>query len=81
MTGGGFTAQRPSRQRFLGSIRSGIRCAPIHASKNSARKSRNNSTTDLKLARFPIHTPPPVAALPSMSLIPSAPFTDNTDDA
>ena len=35
------------------------------------------ATTDLKLAHFPIHSPPPIAALPSMSLIPSAPFTDN----
>ena len=35
----GFTAQRPSRRRFLGSIRSGIRCAVIPLSKSSARKS------------------------------------------
>jgi hypothetical protein len=37
-------------------------------------------TRDLKLAHFPIHSPLPIAALPSMSLIPSVPFTDNTDN-
>jgi hypothetical protein len=37
-------------------------------------------TADLKLARFPARSPLPVAALPSMSLIPSAPFTDATDE-
>src|SRR5262249_40923022 len=31
--------------------------------------------TNLKLARFPAGSPLPVAALPSMSLIPSSPFT------
>ena len=36
-------------------------------------------TTDLKLARFPTRSPLPVAALPSMSLVPSAPFTNSTD--
>ena len=35
----GFPAQCPLRQRFLGSIRSGTRCAAIPPSKNSARKS------------------------------------------
>ena len=45
----GFT--RPSRRPFLGSIRSGILCAPIPHSKNSARKSsrepaRFRSTVD-----------------------------------
>ena len=35
----GFTAQRPLRRPFLGSIRSGTPCAPIPLSKNSARKS------------------------------------------
>src|SRR5215510_7429771 len=34
----GFTT-RLLRRRFLGSIRSGIRCGTIRASKNSARKS------------------------------------------
>ena len=37
-------------------------------------------TTNLKLARFPARSPLAVAALPSMSLIPSAPFTNDTDD-
>src|SRR5205823_13528079 len=37
-------------------------------------------TADLKLARFPARSPLAVAALPSMSLIPSAPFTNDTDD-
>jgi hypothetical protein len=32
--------------------------------------------TNLKLARFPARSPLPVAASPSMSLIPSAPFTN-----
>jgi len=32
-------------------------------------------TTDLKLAHFPDRLPPPIAALPSISLIPSARFT------
>ena len=41
-----ITLQRPLRQHFLGSIRSGTLCAPIPPSKNSARKSRNNFTTD-----------------------------------
>jgi len=31
--------------------------------------------TNLKLARMPARSPLPIAALPSMSLIPSAPFT------
>ena len=35
---GGFYTQRPLRQRFLGSIHSGILYAPIPLSKNSARK-------------------------------------------
>jgi hypothetical protein len=30
--------------------------------------------TDLKLARFPTRSPLPITALPSMSLIPLAPF-------
>src|SRR5438067_5660454 len=34
-------------------------------------------STDLKLAHFPTLSPLPVAALPSMSLIPSAPFADS----
>src|SRR5882724_7030849 len=34
------------------------------------------STTDLKLAPFPTRSPLPIAALPSISLIPSARFTD-----
>ena len=47
----GFTAQRPLRRPFLGSIRSGTLCAPIPLSKNSARKSsrepaRFRSTVD-----------------------------------
>src|SRR6266550_1331332 len=33
-------------------------------------------TTDLKLAHFPSRSPLPIAALPSISLIPSARFTD-----
>jgi hypothetical protein len=37
--------------------------------------------TDLKLTHFPIRSPLPIAALPSMSLIPSAPFTDFTNSA
>src|SRR6266542_2668985 len=37
--GAGFTAKRPSRLPFLGSIQSGIPCAAIQISKNSARKS------------------------------------------
>src|SRR5215472_6566688 len=41
-------AQRPLRRPFLGSIRSGILCAAIPLSKNSARKSRNNFTADHK---------------------------------
>ena len=44
----GFTAQRPLRRRFLGSIRSGTLCAAIPLSKNSARKSRNNSSRPLR---------------------------------
>ena len=32
--------------------------------------------TNLKLACFPARSPLPVAALPSVSLIPSAPFTN-----
>jgi hypothetical protein len=39
-----------------------------------------SSTTDLKLARFPTRSPLPYAALPSISLIPSARFTDITDE-
>ena len=65
----GFMAQRPLRRHFLGSIRSGILCAAIPLSKNSARKS-SREDTNLKLARFPTRSPLPVAALPSMSLIP-----------
>ena len=38
------------------------------------------TTTDLKLARCPSRSPLPVAALPSMSLTPSAPFTDGADE-
>jgi hypothetical protein len=45
------------------------------------KKSRNNFTADLKLAHFPIRSPLAIAVLPSMSLIPPAPFTDNTDSA
>jgi len=36
-------------------------------------------TTDLKLAPFPTRSPLPFAALPSISLFPSAQFTDLTD--
>jgi hypothetical protein len=32
--------------------------------------------TNLKLARVPARSPLPVAALPSMSLVPPAPFTN-----
>ena len=39
--------QRPLRRPFLGSIRSGILCAAIPLSKNSARKSKNNFTRPL----------------------------------
>src|SRR5262249_33860015 len=42
----GFTAQHLLRRPSLGSIRSGILCVPIPLSKNSARKSRNDFTTD-----------------------------------
>ena len=38
---------------------------------------RTTKSTDLKLAHFPTLSPLPVAALPSMSLIPSAPFADS----
>src|SRR6266487_2954982 len=38
---------------------------------------RMKSDTNLKLAPFPTRSPLPVAALPSMSLIPSAPFTNS----
>jgi len=37
------------------------------------------STTDLKLAPFPTRSPLPLAALPSVSLLPAAPLTDFTD--
>src|SRR5206468_6885912 len=36
-----------------------------------------DTTQNLKLAHFPARSPLPVAALPSMSLIPSAPFTNS----
>src|SRR5437667_174476 len=36
-------------------------------------------TAELKLAPFPTRSPLPFAALPSISLIPSARFTDDTD--
>jgi len=42
-------------------------------------ESSKGITADLKLAHFPVRSPPPIAALPSMSLIPSAPFADITD--
>jgi hypothetical protein len=38
---------------------------------------RTFSNTNLKLARMPARSPLPVAALPSMSLIPSAPVTNS----
>jgi hypothetical protein len=37
---------------------------------------KEQTTTDLKLAPFPTRSPLPFAALPSISLIPSARFTD-----
>ena len=39
-----YLRQRASHRPFLGSIRSGTRCAAIPLSKNSARKSRNRFT-------------------------------------
>jgi hypothetical protein len=38
------------------------------------------NTADLKLASFPTRSPLPVAALPSISLIPSARSTDVADN-
>src|SRR5437667_10776823 len=43
---GSGTPRRLSRRFFLNSIRSGILCAAIRVSKSSARKSRNDLTTD-----------------------------------
>ena len=40
---------------------------------------KRERTTDLKLAHFPRELAATLAALPSTSLIPSAPFTDPTD--
>ena len=40
----GFTVHRPSHRLSLGSIRSGILCAAIPLSKNSARKSSGLTT-------------------------------------
>ena len=40
---------------------------------------KRERTTDLKLAHFPRELAATLAALPSISLIPSAPFTDPTD--
>jgi len=37
---------------------------------------RRRASTDLKLVRFPTHSPLTLATLPSMSLIPFAPFAD-----
>ena len=42
----GFTSKRPLRRLFLGSIQSGIRCAPIRLSKNSARKNRTEQPAE-----------------------------------
>ena len=47
----GFTAQRPLRRPFLGSIRSGTLCAPIPLSKNSARKSSREHTNQEFVAK------------------------------
>jgi hypothetical protein len=38
-------------------------------------------TADVKLAPFPTRSPLPFAALPSISLFPSAPLADNADFA
>jgi hypothetical protein len=40
---------------------------------------KKQTTTDLKLARFPTRSPLPFVALPSVSLLPAAPLTDDTD--
>jgi hypothetical protein len=37
------------------------------------------TTADLKLARLPLRSPLPFAALPSVSLLPAAPLADDTD--
>jgi len=47
---------------------------------NEHEFARDQATADLKLAPFPSRSPLPVAALPSMSLIPSAPFAGETDE-
>src|SRR5439155_24536760 len=42
-------------------------------------RANKRGTTDLKLALFPARSPLPFATLPSISLIPSARFTDDAD--
>ena len=49
----------------------------VDCSRHDYRKSL---TTDLKLAHLPTRSPRALAALPSISPIPSARFTDNADD-
>jgi hypothetical protein len=39
----------------------------------------SNRDTDLKLAPFPTRSPLPLVALPSISLFPSARFTDHSE--
>jgi len=43
-------------------------------SRGTNQAGAEQKTTDLKLARLPPRSPLPVTALPSMSLIPAAPF-------
>ena len=62
------------------SARAGHFIARLFLSSNTARKfplSYVSKDTNLKLARFPARSPLPVAALPSISLIPSVPFTNS----
>src|SRR5204863_9100828 len=57
------------------------RCTAGNWAKSYAESWEIRQTADLKLAHLPIHSPPPITALPSKSLIPSAPFTDRADRA
>src|SRR5262249_30392241 len=57
-------------------LKHGTRAKAGDRSHHELGASRGMRDTNLKLACFPARSPLPVAALPSMSLIPSAPFTD-----
>jgi hypothetical protein len=53
----------------------------MDTNKHESAAKETTETTDLKLAHFPARSSLPIAALPSMPPVPSAPFTDGARSA